>query len=191
MGHSLTGLRHPGSVVTIYADTLSTQPYLVHEEFARHHSPVLRAAFDSKFIEGITKTYRLDTTERAVRLLVNWMYTEKLDVQQLGDNPPANDTDAAAHEDFSLVELWVLADKLLIPRLAYVYEHTEAGSPLRKLFVEQCAYERLPSKLEQNPDLFPKEMLLELAPLLYSRSRNASLAPKKRMIEYEVPVQDE
>jgi hypothetical protein len=51
-------------------------------EFACHHSPVLKAAFNSSFIEGQTQTYRLeDMLPSAFRLLAKWFYSERIDVQ--------------------------------------------------------------------------------------------------------------
>jgi len=50
-------------------------------EFACHHSPVLKAAFNSNFIEEESQTYRLEEiSASAFRLLVQWFYNEEFDV---------------------------------------------------------------------------------------------------------------
>lgn len=65
-------------MVTILAGP-NKEPFLVHKDFACHYSPVLRAAFNSSFIEGETQTYDLDDVEEeTVRLLVHWIYTQSI-----------------------------------------------------------------------------------------------------------------
>lgn len=50
-------------------------------EFACHYSPVLKAAFNSSFLEGQTQTYRLeDISPSAFRLLVQWLYGQNIDL---------------------------------------------------------------------------------------------------------------
>jgi hypothetical protein len=120
----------------------------------------LRAAFNSNFVEGKTQSYQLkDTTEAAFRLLVQWLYSQKLVILQLTPNDSLLEGDthlSQMAEDESLVELWVLADKLKIPKLQnaaidsmerirlltgkipssyivnYTYQCTTANSPLRE-----------------------------------------------------------
>jgi hypothetical protein len=61
--------RKPAEFVTLYAGK-NEEKFIIHKEFVVHYSPVLKAAFNSEFIEGKNQTYRLeDTTERALRLL--------------------------------------------------------------------------------------------------------------------------
>jgi hypothetical protein len=167
----LTSHREPGAFVTFLIGKESDPPktFLVHKEFACHASPVFDAAFNSNFIEGQTQTYKLDdTTPRAFRLLTQWIYLQKLTMSQLKGgvenwNPEESSKDerrAIAHEFMTLVELWVLADKLRIPRLQnlvidtihaieektlfapsplslrYIYENTAPGSQLRLFAVE-------------------------------------------------------
>ena len=91
--------------------------------------------------------------------------------------------------DQTLVELWVLGDKFFIPSLQnaaireidrlrrryrttstqcleYIWDKTIQGSPLRKLFLEYCAFNIRSTRFLEKPDHFPKEMLLELAQLM-------------------------
>jgi len=169
---------------------------LVHKEFACFYSPVLKAAFESEFIEGQTQTYRLDdTTKPAVRLLNHWLYTQTLDtislerirVQNFHKNTITEKgaQDRARGQLYALLELWVLAEKLLIPTLqnmaiieyhknvtesgaipitkfGYIYENTSAGSPLRLLVVDQCAGGLTTTCYAEQPSYFPHEMLIDI-----------------------------
>jgi hypothetical protein len=179
--------RKPNQMVTLYAGN-SNEVFTVHKEFACHYSPVLKAAFNSNFIEGQTQTYRLqETTERAVRLLVQWLYTQKLDtfVPKTGEGGQNNYGVLKSSQNLALVELWVLAEKLLIPALQnvvvreieehrscshkintlclhYVYEKTKRGSLLRRLMVDMCfSHLKVPSYMK-HPERYPQEMLIEL-----------------------------
>ncbi|KAE9381289.1 hypothetical protein N431DRAFT_505713 [Stipitochalara longipes BDJ] len=190
----LPAFRKSHELITLYAGN-SAQKFIVHKEFACFYSPVLKAASNSEFVEGQTQTYRLhDTTERAVCLLSDWIYTQTLDITQfanhsgLKDNP---DRQAVISQDKSLVELWVLAKKLLIPSLQnlvvtelydlrkktrstatlcikYVYENTCEGSPLRLLMVDMCASQLAPSEFTRIRQALPDEMLIHLVTLLTS-----------------------
>jgi hypothetical protein len=87
--------------------------FIVHKEFACCYSHILNAAFNSKYIEGQTQTYRFgDTTEEVIQLLVQWLYRQSLDILQL---EPSATYDYAEYE--SLFDLWILADRLFIPQL--------------------------------------------------------------------------
>jgi hypothetical protein len=103
------------AMVTLYVGSKSGKGSHVHKDFACHHSSVFHAAFTTNnFLEGQTQTYVLqNTTEPVVRLLVHWMYTEQLDISESESAKPNSS------EDLSLVQLWILADKLLIPRLQF------------------------------------------------------------------------
>ncbi|KAG4442582.1 hypothetical protein IFR05_001912 [Cadophora sp. M221] len=172
----------PAAMVTFFIDV---------DEFACAHSSVLKAAFNSEFIEGQTQTYHLkDTSTEAFRLLVQWFYTQKFDVFDKSDIVgPRIKTEVETlyeEQDLHLVQLWVLADRLLISRLQnivmealqklwaspncastawipYAYDHTAAGSQLRKLAVDQAIYHFQPSAFTACPDDFPKDMLFEMA----------------------------
>lgn len=182
---------------------------------------MLRAAFNSSFIEGQTQTYRLeDIDPAAFRLFVQWLYSQKIDLyideasaadalckddsrkavpkisersskdfhprllqllleksisipienSRQGKVPPANANanlrEAWRKQDLHLAQLWTIGDRLLVPRLqnevmrawhelwtgdnkgrccstgwvAYAYQHTCEGSPLRNLAVDQLMY---------------------------------------------------
>ena len=169
-------------------------------EFVCHHSPVLNAAFNSNFIEGETQTYRLEEIRTsAFRLLVQWFYNEEFDIFKEDDLDCANDEHDPeieklwADQDLDLVQLWIVADKLLIRPLQnavinvledfweepfvrhggpstswipYAYEHTTAGSPLRNFAIDICAYKISAEGFAAHPEDFPKEVLLDMAIVL-------------------------
>ncbi|CZR51148.1 uncharacterized protein PAC_01023 [Phialocephala subalpina] len=199
----------PENIVTLFAaEDESAKPLKIHKDVACHYSPVFKAAFNSRFTEGETQTYKLeDVGQKTVRLLIHWMYHQELDVGK-------TTSQTKSLTDKMLIELWVLADKLLIPPLQnsivqelerqrkrfkatstscinYVYEKTAPGSPLRRLFVSWCAWNVARSRFEDRPEHFPKEMLLDLVQLLAQRvptSTKEALAKERDMKEFEVPL---
>jgi hypothetical protein len=133
-------------------------------------------------------------------------YTQILDTHQPVEHLEENPKNA---EDLALVQLWVLADKLLIPELQnlvidkideirevtetvptsvlnYVYEKTSAGSPLRHWFFHQCTTQLEPEWFTEHPEHFPQEMLIELAAFW---SRNMSEKTKVKLMD-EVNITD-
>ena len=87
-------------------------------------------------------------------------------------------------QDLNLVHLWVLADKLLLPRLQntamralrkmdqyywsthwiqYAWRHTAPRSPLRYLAIDLCSYVVPAPWQKSHPQDFPHSMLLELS----------------------------
>jgi hypothetical protein len=135
-----------------------------------------------------------------------------LDTQQTEERPEGKLKD---DEDLALIQLWVLADKLLIPELQilvidkiddirevtqatdcldYVCKNTSAGSPLRRWFVHQCATQLEPGWFTEHPEHFPQEMLIDLAAIW---SRNTSEQTKVGLMEetnitdFEVEIPEE
>ena len=158
--------------------------FAVHKEFACYYSPVFKAAFNSKFMEGITQTYRLsDFDENVVHLLVEWIYLQDIHTSASGDNYS------------NVIELWVLGDRLCIPRLQNksiewlrkmdreakngtrymttnlenLYNKTRSGSLLRKFAVAQCAEHIKPDTIRAKHELFPKEFILDYASYIYTK----------------------
>jgi hypothetical protein len=131
-------------------------------------------------VEGQTQTYTLeDTTEEVFALFSRFIYTLSLE-GDLGDK-----VNAAPN----LCKLWVLAEKLLIPRLQnqvidrieatrdefnviypysvkYVWENTASDSPLRRLFIRHCAWVLDGSWFRSHPEELPHEALIEICSLL-------------------------
>ncbi|KAE8448301.1 hypothetical protein EG329_009545 [Mollisiaceae sp. DMI_Dod_QoI] len=130
-----------------------------------------------------------DISSSAFRLFVQWLYTQNFDLQQLQGRAEADALAPTAVyvEDLSIVELWVLAEKLLIPTLQnkaieaivkigeltaiaayptfnWIYAHTEdRNHPLRRLAVRQCTQIVPPSIFIDEKDRFPKDLLVEFA----------------------------
>ncbi len=150
----------------------------MHKEFVCHYSPVLRAAFNSAFIEGQTQTYTIEEFDDTTGwLLAHWLYSQDLDI--VGEMK-------RLEAEHTLAYLWVLGDKLLIPRLQnqilrkmgdlfkesrklplqplkYIYENTTKDCGLRKFMVHRCACYLPPKVYHESADKFPIEMLLDLA----------------------------
>lgn len=165
---------------------------MVHKDFACHYVESFEYAFNNMSIyEGQTQTYHLvDTTARAFELLVQWLYSQKLVLVQLEDRQMTEeDEEDQADEDCGLVELWVLAEKLKLPKLQdlvidsiekirikvemvpshtvkYVYEHTEPGSKLRKFFLDCCAVDMGSIMLSETAQHYPWTFLIDLASYL-------------------------
>ncbi|KAE9381284.1 hypothetical protein N431DRAFT_392327 [Stipitochalara longipes BDJ] len=203
---------NPQDVVGLYAGVdHGEKPLNIHKDVACFYSPVFKAAFNSQFIEGEEQKYRLeDASPRTVRLLIHWMYHQELDVGKILRNDKSK-------IDQILVELWVLADKLLVPALQnvvikelerlrnkykttstrclpYVYEKTGPGSELRKLFISWCAFNVTSTRFEEKPDHFPHEMLLELAQVLVEKMPDTvkeRITDERDMADFEVEEPDE
>jgi hypothetical protein len=186
----LTFFRDPDALVTFLIGP-DEKKFIVHKEFACHYSAVLKAAFDSEFIEGQTQTYRLDdTTEEAFRLYVQWLYFQQLKLIQLQDcNIEDKNSmafkEAGYEEDRGLFGLWILADKLGMPRLQnlaiesvekifqktiqlptphlrYIYDNTSASSLLRRYMVKRCQ-DLSQTSWTDNPNVFPHAFLIDFA----------------------------
>jgi hypothetical protein len=151
----------------------------------------LKAAFIGNFEEGQTQTYRFDDVlPQLFRLFVQWLYSRTFKVDAIQDLDEHDDDDEVryyqAHEyrQIELVQLWVLAERLIIPRLQnqvmgellkslnYVYATswfccayagTPKGSPLRQLAVDTCLYDVKSYEFGSLTHHFPRELLLELA----------------------------
>jgi hypothetical protein len=155
-----------------------------------------------------------DFDSDAVHFLVLWLYTQKLEPCQLSVEGPADPTlrEKQQKENLALSNLWVLADKLLIPRLQnlvinsidkirqkqnmiagssanlnYIYSNTTPESQLRRLIVHHCATNLSIGTFSTSGDIFPKEMLLDIITFLAnSHPTRSSLASKRDMKDYEV-----
>jgi hypothetical protein len=114
----------------------------------------------------------------------------------------------------ALSNLWVLADKLLIPRLQnwvinsiekirkklnmvatwptnlnYIYSNTTPESPLRWLIVRlhQCTINLAIGSYSRHGNQFPREMLLDIVTFLCSsHPTRSTLASSRDMKDYEV-----
>jgi len=158
-------------------------------------------AFNSNFVEGQTQTYKLeDTTPYAFRFLLQWIYSEKLtiileqdeDTQRAmqATEPPYYrrgliiDGSFMGVEFRALVEAYILADKLIIPKLQnaamnklygiavkegiptgcfnHVYANTQDGSPLRHLLTNFTALHAKDGFIKKNSKIFPHQLLIDI-----------------------------
>ncbi|KAH7369672.1 hypothetical protein BKA65DRAFT_470929 [Rhexocercosporidium sp. MPI-PUGE-AT-0058] len=101
------------------------QSFVVHKHLASAHSPFIRAAFESKMLEGITQTMHLeDINCSTFGMLVHFLYTAQLDESSYfipGYDPIDDPTGPPCRsDDYNLVQLaklWELAERLLMPTL--------------------------------------------------------------------------
>jgi len=207
----LIWLSDAGAVVTfLVGPGDAPKKFIVQKEFACYYSPVLRAAFNSEFIEGQTQTYRLEeTTEGTFRFLMQWLYTQRLELVQLRkEEVPIDD---AYIEDGNLFGLWVLADNLGMEKLQnqaiksieevgiktkshatthirYIYENTAASSPLRRFMVDRCSSFLDVKEFANWPkNYYPYEFLMDMIGSMKPRLNGN--APE--MDEYLVKVRDD
>jgi len=119
--------------------------FLVYRELACYYSPVWNSAFANGFKEGESQTYKLDDVSASVfELLVQWLNTQKFDGlltqkdvleakkehdtllrKRKGtshkklklDLKKSLDPSTAKQLKRNLIDLWILADKFIIPKL--------------------------------------------------------------------------
>lgn len=140
-------------------------------------------------MEGRTRPriYLTSTTTRATRLLFRWLYSETHELNLVQLQPYECPTDEQSlEEDFTLVETWVLADFLCIPRLQndivdymnqiaadldqppssavyeYIYENTLEHSALRKAIVVLVVAVMDHFCIRKDADDHPKDMLVDI-----------------------------
>ncbi|KAI9050723.1 hypothetical protein LZ554_004843 [Drepanopeziza brunnea f. sp. 'monogermtubi'] len=172
----------PESMVTFLIGPIDKPVrFFIHKEVVCKSSKVFAAALSNRnFIEGQTQMYRLeDTTERAFRMLMQWMYAHELVLPETGH-------DQMVKQNLAFVETWVLADKFDFPALQnyiveaiykqlsgpfrhlpmytarFVYGHTAPGSPLRKLMVSLAVGYMESRLLHEVKDFLPYDCLLDI-----------------------------
>ncbi|KAG4433069.1 hypothetical protein IFR05_011463 [Cadophora sp. M221] len=184
----------PTALVTFLVGADSTK-FMIHKEVVCLHSDVLGTAFNSEFTEGQTQTYRLeDTSESAFRLFMQWLYCQRLPIIQVLSHLDPEILSQEWTLDKTLIDLWVLADKFLIPRLQnlvietmqrkvesshlvpaytfkYLYENTAEHSLLRRYIIGLCVVSAYPSVYAEHMNIFPHDMLVDIAVKLASREQ--------------------
>ncbi|CZT09875.1 uncharacterized protein RCO7_15045 [Rhynchosporium graminicola] len=161
---------NPKTFVTLIAGKGSdTAEFIVHKEFACHYCQVLESAFNSILIEGQTQIYRFpEISGPVIQKLVQWFYSQDIVIRSLEEQVYKNS------ETRALIELWVLAAKLILQplqnlvlrkldlvRAYFAYENTAKGSLLR-LFLVHRAAGMTRSYIDENPQRFSREMLVEM-----------------------------
>lgn len=188
--------------------------WLWPSQVACYHSPILNTAFNSGFVEGQTQTYRLeDTTSRAFKLFVQWLYFEKLREDQFDGYTERNGEDQSVL-DGALVEVWVLAEKFSVPLLQnaalkrinqllyersksiatdyleYIVENTAQDSLLRKYFIEIIGSTVKPSAFEAQAVDFPREILAQLVVYLANIRKDKAIALSNYLVPTDEKVKD-
>ncbi|KAA8566681.1 hypothetical protein EYC84_009216 [Monilinia fructicola] len=184
-------------------------PFYVHKDFIQHASPYFSAAFSSGFSESTTQTLYFEDCKREIfALLIQWVYKQDLQAlsgfeledrknlplgvglstlqgDQLNDYIKKSQELALEHT-IKLIDLWFLADKVLMPELqnaailaidalrfftplqglpadicAAVYAKTPVGSPLRK-YLADTTLRRLHPNAEDEGEDFPSDMLADI-----------------------------
>ncbi|KAK0126612.1 hypothetical protein ONS95_008200 [Cadophora gregata] len=172
-------------LVTFFIGPTKTK-FIIHKQIACEASPVLKAAFNSSFVEGQTQTYTLiDTPEATFALFTEWMYTGNIVNRLTGDTPAVEVGLAEAH----LLELWVLAEKLLVPKIQnralclfeeirdrfskvciykykYVWENTADGCTLRAYLLNVLVRCVLKKAYQTQKQCFTVDILVDAAILL-------------------------
>ena len=188
-----------------------------------HYSPVLEAAFNGEFVEGQNQEYKIQQVdEEVIRLLVHWLYTQKLDTMNLEEIRKKEDPNGAGqdqvHQDKALIQLWILGERLLIPRLQnsamdepmrvhyhtniiptchfrYVYENTAVDSALRRVFVDTfVGHFSTPDLYDEYPKQFSQEMLLDIVKKLTEGTtfpHRTKFMPDRNMDAYHVAEDSE
>jgi len=198
-------------VVTLIAGK-EDKKFTVHKQFACFYSPVLKAAFNSGFIEGQTQEYTLEySSTAAVNLLVEWLYRQEITLPNLNSGSEEG-IERGLRLTRHLAELWILADKLLMPglqnsalkgihrvqtmngiflaNLPYIYENTTAESPLRRYTATLFAGIWDTAKLfKEFPGVFPPEMVLEVAIIWGNALQNRNSMNPIHLAEFCVPEQ--
>ncbi|KAF8865995.1 hypothetical protein BDZ45DRAFT_683954 [Acephala macrosclerotiorum] len=102
------------------------EKFLVHKGFACNASPAFKAALSGSFSEAQTLTYDLsDTSSKVFRLLLKWLCNQDMGITSARKLNTCKKTSAQAldlqekldDEDMLLVQLWILAEYLFMPRL--------------------------------------------------------------------------
>ncbi|KAF7876339.1 hypothetical protein EAF04_001432 [Stromatinia cepivora] len=213
-------------MVTIYIKgengSVDGPPFNLHKSFFTHLSPYFEAVFNSGFAESETQTLHFAESNREIfAMLVDWVY--KKDLKALATfefddrkNLPVgiglsalqgNDLEeyimksqeTAFEHTTKLIDLWFLADKVMIPELQNaalqaiellrffaplqgvpaeisraVYDKTPKGSPLR-LYLAETTLRRLHPKSEDEGGDFHPDMLVDIFNLVKIIGADAKL----------------
>lgn len=177
--------------------------FIVHKAFVCHYSPPLDAAFKGNHIEGQTQTYRLEDVDAPVfSLFIQWVYSQSLDVA------PEKCLDNAANTS-QLAALWVLADRLIIPRLQnlvidilnevahsrkqtplwdipYIYEKTSESSVLRRWIIDRCVRRLTKAGFLEGQESFTRQSFVDVTLALCDTAIIPAFGPRN-MADFHVP----
>jgi hypothetical protein len=203
--------------------------FKVYRWHACHYVPSFRAAFNNKAcIEGETQIYTLkDTTPAVFRIFMHWLYAQSLEgpIWKVPRPLPTftnHEEGVAAYtqqvvtvdEEFSnVIQLWVLADYLLLPKLqnlamdeldrlcsafgcfnqellVVIWDQTAEESPLRRYFIDgyakKCDFKAEAEKMKH----LRSDILMDF---LVAMQHFRKVKPKDKLcyISYHVPVPED
>lgn len=185
----------PTTFVTFIVGTApNTKEFMVHKEVACFQSPIFDHAFndDVGSTEFESQTFCLENvTPRTFQMLVQWMYSNTIRLRQLRGEAPFFSgfevtDDVKREEDMTMACLWVLAEKLKMPKLQntlieridritnlcqqipcatyhYIYRSTKEDSPLRKYTIESATKYIDVKTLRDKEAELPRSLLVVLA----------------------------
>ncbi|OBT48082.1 hypothetical protein VE00_01023 [Pseudogymnoascus sp. WSF 3629] len=192
------------------------QKFGMHQDHLCATSPYFKSAFEGKFQEAELGEVTLKHTSVATFEMFNeWLYTDNVTEELCREeNMTASqmyDKDKPTYPQ--MLDVWVLADYLLVPRLqnhimdkmiarfnnrqimpildfAYFYKNTQLGSPIRKFMVDLFVwrwYTASDQYLEYAPRI-PSEMSTDLLVAFARRLAKAGENPLNDTGNYHVPV---
>ncbi|TEY42308.1 hypothetical protein BOTCAL_0395g00010 [Botryotinia calthae] len=216
----------PMDMIAIYIKeedgSIDGPPFNLHKSFFTHLSPYFDAVFNSGFAESATQTLHFAESNRQIfAMLIDWVYKKQLDTLaafELDDrkNLPVgiglstlqgsdldeyiNKSQETAFEHTTkLIDLWFLADKVLMPELQNaaiqaiellrfftslqgvpaeisraVYDKTPKDSPLRK-YLAYTTLRRLHPQSEDKGEDFHPDMLVDIFDIVKVAGSDAKL----------------
>ncbi|KAG9747963.1 hypothetical protein KCU73_g7214, partial [Aureobasidium melanogenum] len=205
-------IKHYRGMVTLVIGS-SKKDFTVHKDLLIFYSDYFRAAFNGSFSESTaSKIELLDVKKKVFENFHTWLYMRKLSTE-----------DDEALDFRPLVDLWIFGDRFQVPMLQncvmdeivarqrrgdssdvsllkVAYDNTVDNSPLRKVLIEDLAYDAILGHEEEsvmNPEyrkLYTVEQLQDLVKELYTARENKTPYgkwPKRDKCYFHVHGKDE
>ncbi|KFX91144.1 hypothetical protein O988_07897 [Pseudogymnoascus sp. VKM F-3808] len=191
-----TSFKRPQEIVYVIVGR-SKQKFGMHKDHLCATSQYFKAALEGNFEEAeLGEVALADTSVSAFGLFNEWLYTGKIAEELCQEEGLTNvelyNKDRPTFRQ--LLDAWNLADYLLVPQLqnhimdmmqakyekrkvvpkcqfSYFYEHTQAGSPMRKFLVDLCVWRWYgqSENYTRHGASIPPEMAMELVVALARR----------------------
>ncbi|KAE8444329.1 hypothetical protein EG329_000639 [Mollisiaceae sp. DMI_Dod_QoI] len=173
--------------------------FTIHLNYICHYSPYFYAAFHGRFQEGEKQEMKMEDTDPLVfGIFVNWLYTQTI-YTEAGELPKCS----------TLVNLWILADHVLVPRLQNhalvsldaarvsakriparlfqrIYENTAPESPLRSYLIDYCVNT---VREIATPESYPSQLLADIVNETRMQMK-AQLKSERRSTRWELSTED-
>ncbi|TGO19353.1 hypothetical protein BPAE_0344g00110 [Botrytis paeoniae] len=216
----------PMDMITIYIKgedgSIDGPPFNLHKSFFTHLSPYFDAVFNSSFAESATQTLHFAESNREIfAMLIDWVYKKQLytlaafeldDRKNLPvgvglstlqgsdlDKYISKSQETAFEHTTKLIDLWFLADKVLMPELQNaaiqaiellrfftplqgvpaeisraVYNKTPKDSPIRR-YLAYTTLRRLHPQSEDKGEDFHPDMLVDIFDIVKVAGADAKL----------------